>query len=77
MYTYAASGCIDTCATFLGSTIRAAFWLILEGCLFLLVSYDMKKLKKKKKKKDIGKESPADDFVNSVIKGIEKFLSPR
>ena len=37
----------------------------------------MKKLKKKKKKKDIGKESPADDFVNSVIKGIEKFLSPR
>ena len=31
MYAYAASGCIDTCATFLGSQIRAAFWLILEA----------------------------------------------
>ena len=56
--------------------ICAAFWFILEGCLFLLVSYDMKKLKKKKKKKDIDKESPAEDFVNSVIKGIDKFFSP-
>ena len=58
--------------------ICAAFWFILEGCLFLLVSYDMKKLKKKKKKKDIDidKESPVDDFVNSIIKGIEKLFSP-
>ena len=45
---------------------------------------------KKEKKKDIDKESPTDDlvnsvvkgidtdvFVNSVIKGIEKFFSPR
>ena len=54
--------------------LRAAFWIILEGCLFLIVSYDMKKLKKKKK--DIDKESPVDDFVNSIIKGIAKLFSP-
>ena len=36
----------------------------------------MKKLKKKKKKKDIDKESPVDDYVNSIIKGIEKLFSP-
>ena len=57
--------------------IFTAFWYKLGGCLFLVVSYDMKKLKKKKKKKDIDKESPVDDFVNSVIKGIEKLFSPR
>ena len=32
---------------------------------------------KKEKKKDIDKESPTDDLVNSVVKGIEKFFSPR
>ena len=36
---------------------------------------DTKKLTKKKK--DIDKKSPTDNFVNSVIKGIDKFLSPR
>ena len=50
--------------------------ILLGGCLFVLVSYDMKKLKKKKKKKDIVKESLTDDLVSSVVKGIEKFFSP-
>ena len=38
----------------------------------------MKKLKKKtkKKKEDINWESHADNFGNSIKRGIDKFLSP-
>jgi len=55
--------------------------ILLEGCLFLSVNYSMKKLKKKtkktkKKKEDINWESHADNFGNSIKRGINKFFSP-
>ena len=52
--------------------------ILLEGCLFLSVNYGMKKLKKKtkKKKEDINWESHADNFGNSIKRGMNKFFSP-
>jgi len=49
--------------------------ILLEGCLFLSVIYGMKKLKKKKKE-DINWESHADNFGNSIKRGMNKFFSP-
>ena len=69
--------------------IRAAFWFILEGCLFFVVSYDMSKLDKMKEGIDqglpaVGKlidevdsllPKKIDSFFNSVAEGFEKFFT--
>ena len=86
-----AGGCVfrKTFSQPLVNLIRTAFWVILEGCLFLVVSYDMSKLDKMKEDIDhglpaVGKlidevasdlPKKVDSFFNSVADGFEKFFT--
>ena len=60
---------------------RAAFWFILEGCLFLLLIYSMSNLKEIQEDTNQlieelveGTVNKVDDFFNSVAEGFEKFF---
>ena len=60
---------------------RAAFWFILEGCLFLLLIYSMSNLKEIQEDTNQlveelveGTVNKLDDFFKSVYEGFEKFF---
>ena len=60
---------------------RAAFWFILEGCLFLLLIYSMSNLKEIQEDTNQlieelveGTVNKVEDFFKSVAEGFEKFF---
>ena len=60
---------------------HAAFWFILEGCLFLLLMYGMRKLKEIQEDTNLlveelveGSVNKIEDFLKSVANGFERFF---
>ena len=65
----------------LGSMIRAAFWFLLEGCLFLLLIYGMSKLQEIQEDTNHlveelveGSVNKIEDFFKSLSDGFENFF---